>query len=298
MFVLSKNKTKDEPVAYNSKEKWYIDKISYEENDKAIDNILDLNIVEENKFDNYEKTVIKEYLNERTVPKSRKYKIIISDMLYALDRYLNRSVEGSDFFKYPNNKLRDAINIYGISGSGKSYFAMQYCKRYRRIYPDRKIYLVTTNIHDDEIYSNLKIKKLGLTRDIIQKLKFDEKTFENSLVIFDDIESADRAISAYVRGIRNMLFLKSRKHHTSILNIIHKGLGGHDTAISNNECTGGVFFVRYNWNESKSLLSKYFELTNSQLKIIHATKKTSRWVYIHKIFPKFLICSDRIQMLD
>lgn len=301
MFVLSKNKKADEPIAYNNSEKWYIDKIPYENHDKAIDEILELKSIKENlgsKFDDYEKTIIKDYLNERTIPKIRKYKTYISDMLYALDRCLNRSIDGQNFFRYPGDKIRDAINIYGISGSGKSYYAMQYCKRYRKIYPDRKIYLVTTNIHDDDLFRNLGIKKLSLSRDVIKKLKFDEKTFKNALVIFDDIESDDRAISEYVRRIRNMLFLKSRKHHTSILNIIHKALGGHDTVTCNNECTGGVFFIRHNWAESKRLLSKYFELNDSQLKMVYATKKSSRCVYVHKIFPKFLICDDKIQMLD
>ncbi len=293
-FTTTKGPNRGQKVAGNRFANMYIQEFPYENYSNAIDKLLD-----QTEKDEDERLVIREYLEEKTRPKLRKYRCRINDMLIVLDKFLGRSVDMDEIFKMPSDEIRDAINIYGISGSGKSYWSSEYCKRYKKLYPDRKIYLITTNKHDDDHYKKIGINKLDLSnRKIIDSCDFDEKTFANSLVIFDDIETHDRGIDLFVRHLRDMLFLKSRKHRTNILNVIHKSLDGYKTTIPNIECTGCVIFPRYNWSGAVRVLETYFAITPCQMKLIHSTKKLSRWVYIHKVFPKYMIHKDKIQMID
>ncbi len=281
-------------VAGNKMTSVNIKEMPYECYTNAVDKLLeDLNET------SGEKDIIREYLEEKTRPNLRKYKSKISDMLVVLDDYLDRTLAVDDVFKLPCVSPRDAINIYGISGSGKSYWASQYCKRYKKLYPKRSMYLITTNKSDDDHYKNMGIKKLDLSdREIIDECDMDETTFTDSLVIFDDIETHDRGIDLFVRQLRDLLFLKSRKHGTNIINVIHKSLDGHKSLIPNIECTGCIIFPRYNWSGAKRLLETYFAITPSQMKLIHSTKKSSRAVYIQKVFPKFMLYQDTAQMID
>lgn len=244
------------------------------------------------------------FIHERQLPKG-KYKKLVGDMISSLDEAFGRNMSFSNkkiiLMKYPNPLSRDAITIYGQNGSGKSYWASQYIKLYKKNYPDQSIYLITTNVDDESVYKGMSVKKLDVSdRDKLDSYKFDETTFADSLVIFDDIEHYDVGIYTWIRNLRDILFLKARKHNVDILNIVHKGLDSYNTRIPNNEQTGGVFFPRHNVQEAKKILSSYFDLNTKQINQVlgSETKRESRWVYVNKIYPKYMITEKRVILLD
>ena len=306
MFVLSKDKptradynSKYFPVASIGLSKnpdIFIKEIPYGEYTEKIEFILEQEIKNENDRDE-----LFSYMEERILPRG-KYRKKVSAMISVLDEVFNRVIKVSrpDFFmKVPNPITRDAINIYGQAGSGKTYWASLYAKQYRKKFPKADIYLITTNVENDPLYKGLKIKKLDISnRDLLDDYNFNETTFADSLVIFDDIEHNDAGIYMWIRKLRDMLFLKSRKHNVDIINIIHKGLDNKNSNTPNNECTGGVFFPRYGWSEAKKILTNYFNINSKQMEYINKSKKNSRWVYVHKVFPKYMITEQNIIMLD
>lgn len=272
----------------------YITKSNYDEYTEEIEKLLDTYINDED-----QRKILYSFVEERTLPRG-KYRKMISNMISALDIKFGRVIEIDKCMRYPNPLTRDAINIYGMQGSGKSYWTRKYVNIYSKVYPDKEIYLLTTNTENDPLYNNTGIKKLNITRELIENVNFDETTFENSLVIFDDIEHYDQGIYTWIRNIRDILFLKARKHNVDVINVIHKGLNSRLTSIPNNECNGCVIFPRFNTQEARKILQNYFELNNKQIETIFSKemKKNSRWVYINKVYPKYLICENGTQLLD
>jgi type II secretory pathway predicted ATPase ExeA len=84
----------------------------------------------------------------------------------------------------PNiNVARDILYVVGASGSGKSYFTRQFADQYRKLYPKRKIFLISSLTEDNSID---KIKDLKLTPFLADDIQAED--FKDSLVIFDDCE--------------------------------------------------------------------------------------------------------------
>lgn len=249
---------------------------------------------------NDDKNELLDMIDSKKLPRNSQMKIFVKAAIGALDEYLNRDLKTSKgMFKLPNVITRDAINIYGVAGSGKTYWAAEYMKIYKSLFPDNQIYLITTNQAKDNLYTGFGIKKLNVSnKDMLDNYKFSENDFSNSLVVFDDIESSDKDVYTWIRNLRDMLFQKSRKVNTEILNIIHKGLDNKMTVIPNRECNGGVFFPRHSWSEAKKILELYFDMTNAQIDKIYSLRNKTRSLYICKVYPKYVIYDEGIIILD
>lgn len=267
----------------------------YDKYSKAVDKL----VKSENEN---EKDLIKEYITDGNIPKRCSLRGKVNDMIDVIDLFLHRTIQLKKpyMFKFPMgiNGNRDAISINGIAGSGKSWWIARYCELYMELYPSNTIYLITANVVNDKEFKKIKHKKLVVTRDIISQAKFDEGSFPNSLVILDDIESSDDGINLWIRGLRDMLFEKSRKHNTVILSVSHKALCGRLTVKQNLECNGVVVFPRHSPKEIRSLLNTYFDLNETQIKKILAEKINSRWVYVSKVYPRYYITDKKIQLID
>ena len=62
----------------------------------------------------------------------------------------------------PNNKAeRTCAYIYGQSGSGKSFFTTQYLKEYKKLYPKRDIFVISS-IEEDKSIDSLKPKRINV----------------------------------------------------------------------------------------------------------------------------------------
>lgn len=191
------------------------------------------------------------------------------------------------------------MNIYGQSGSGKSYIASCCANMYKKLNPDNDIYLISSNTAEDNVYKGLNIKILDTdSLDEMMEHQIDETAFPDSLVIFDDIENSNKDIYNFIAGIRDTLLQRGRKHGTSIINIIHKALDNHKTKISNNESNYCCVFPQLGWSNAKKLLSSYYELSDKQLLKVHGIRKYSRWVIVKKEYPKYMVWEHGFEMLE
>lgn len=280
-------------IALDDKNQYTIDeKDSYEDYIDNLQLLLD-KYVKNNADIDY----VRDCVEERKLPRGKNRKIV-GDIINSLDDFYTKTIKSKNIIKYPYSERPDFINVYGSAGSGKSYWTCCFAKQYKEKYPDNQIYLITTNVEDDSNYKGIGMKKLVVSRDIIDGLEFDESSFEDSLVIFDDIEHPDVGIYTWIRSLRDLLFLKARKHNTDIVNVIHRALDNHNTKIPNDECNGCVVFPRHSWTQAKKVLTTHFNLTNCQLRKINSLKKNNRHVYISRIYPKYAIASNDIILLD
>ena len=83
---------------------------------------------------------------------------------------------------------RDILYVVGASGSGKSYFTRQFADQYRKLYPKRKIYLVSSLTEDSSIDKIKDLKRIKLTPEFLAD-DIQAGDFKDSLVIFDDCEA-------------------------------------------------------------------------------------------------------------
>lgn len=150
----------------------------------------------------------------------------------------------SKFFPIPNIDLKkdnlehEIIFVSGPPKCGKSYFVNEYVKIYNKILPENDIFLITTHEQDDTLTFNNYKKLLVDDQLCIDSPQIQE--FENSLVVFDDIESSRHA--------------KGTKYCWNLLDDINKN-GRHyniSVIITNQECRMG--------KKTKGLLSMMSKL--------------------------------------
>ena len=116
--------------------------------------------------------------------------------------------------------------------------------------------------------------------------------FENSCVIFDDVECiTDKPILKKVMGLLNMLLETGRHSKTSVIYTSHTCCNGPVTKKILNECHSITFFIKTIPPKSmKYLCESYLGLSKNNIKTIKNLK--TRPVTIVKSYPKTIL-SDR-----
>lgn len=199
------------------------------------------------------------------------------------------------------NKTREAINIYGVAGTGKTSWVRDFlwANQEAGLLDEYTIYLITTNTEPDDILKGLNIKMLSIDEEKAKSLynSISETTFKDSIVIFDDWESDNYSITQFIRMVRNKLFLKARKHNTHILNIMHKAMDNQNSTTPNLESTGGVFFIRGENKHNDKVLLNYFNFSTKRLRQVKSLKNNSPWVYVNKSYPQYILSSNHIELI-
>jgi hypothetical protein len=115
----------------------------------------------------------------------------------------------------PNPNTRQIWYCAGISGSGKSHFARGIAENYKKLYPDREVYLIS-QLEKDDTLDNMKVNgKLSPPKRI------DYKTFktdmpelsefdEPCLVIFDDYDCIPAPYDKPVQQLIDTLAIQGR----------------------------------------------------------------------------------------
>lgn len=191
----------------------------------------------------------------------------------------------------PNiKKERDVLYIFGQSGSGKSFYVQMYAKNYKVMYPKNPIYVFSTLADDKEGLDKIKgIKRIKLDAEFINDAIIPTADFSNSLVIFDDVDNiSDKKTKAVVWTYLNNMLQTGRHFNISVALTFHVSAGGNQTKMILNEATSLTFFpTTIGGRNLKYICDSYLGMEKEQIKKMK--KIESRWLTIHKTYPKVIL---------
>lgn len=224
------------------------------------------------------------------------YLAVSDDEISSLKKgYLNISLikPGGKFEIIPNGIIEREIGyICGPSGSGKSFFAANYIDKYKKKHKKNDIFLFS-KITDDEKINKFKPIRIKLDDKLIED-NFEPIDFQDSLVIFDDIDTIkDKKIKDEVYKILNAILQEGRHYKTSVLITNHMPTDREKTKI----IFGEAHFITYfpfggSQKQLKYMLEAHADLTKEDIKYNKASK--SRWACIKKNFPPHTILEKEI----
>lgn len=203
---------------------------------------------------------------------------------------------------------RMCYNIYGPSGCGKSSLCSTICKEYRRIFPRRKIFLLSKKpddpVFDEEI--GLRIKRIPVNETLIddpitleelsaKPVKSGFKDF-GCLIIFDDYETFSKDLQRCVYELRDTCLELGRSYHISVMILSHLGCTGNKSKIVLNECQYVIYFEGTNPAQNKRVMEIYCGMNKDNIKRI--TNCKSRWKAIHKSYPQYIITEQEAWFID
>jgi hypothetical protein len=196
------------------------------------------------------------------------------------------------FQPIPDKKKERSITyVTGASGSGKSYWTRMYVDEYKRLYPKREVYLISS-IKDDSSIDKIKgLNRISLEGDFLKE-PVEAKDFKDSCLIFDDTDCiTNKFLKMKIVGLLNSVLETGRHFNVEVIYTSHLACDGLNTKRILNECKSVVIFPSGLGGRSiKYLLDNYFGLDKEQIKKIKGVN--SRWVAINKTYPMCVV-SDK-----
>ena len=188
----------------------------------------------------------------------------------------------------PSNKERDVLYITGASGSGKSYFALQYLYEYHIKYPKNPVYLFSSLKSDETLDKFKNLMRIDLSQDFLET-DFVIDDFKDSMVIFDDIDCLqDKKMRTKVNNILGIILETGRHTKTSCIYTSHLPAKGMETKKILNECSSITFFCSGLGGMSlKYLMEAHMGLERDQRKRIK--RNNSRATTFCKTFPNIIL---------
>ena len=203
---------------------------------------------------------------------------------------------GQSFQIVPNPETeREILMIIGSSGSGKSYFAKQYCAEYTKLHPKNQIYLLSSLTSDPTVDSIKNLNRLDINHEDFLDEPIDIESFANSLVIADDCEAiTNKLLRAKITAILDQLLTIGRHHNISVIFINHTACDGARTKKILNECSSITIFLRTLGGKALDyLLKSYMALDTKQVKKLKKMRGHGRACTILKSYPQIAI-TDRM----
>ena len=187
--------------------------------------------------------------------------------------------------------------LYGASGSGKSYIARDIAEGYHLLNPKNGVFLISKLQEDDTLDKAKFIKRVN--PETFKEEKPDVTEFIDSLVIIDDYEgweSSDKSLYNIIISLINDIASMGRHHKINLIVCNHNHTNYRATRLLLNEATGIIIYPQSSGdNALKYLLTSYVGLTKAQINEIK--KARSRWVFVHKHAPRYMMTIDEIKLL-
>ena len=203
------------------------------------------------------------------------------------------------FQPIPDKSCERSIRyVTGASGSGKSYYTKEYADEYKRMYPKRDIYIISS-IKEDKTLDKIKgLKRIKLDSQEFLTNDLTAEDFKDCLVIFDDTDClTDKRQKIKVDSILNSVLETGRHFNVEVIYTSHLACNGKDTRRILNECKSVTIFPSgLGGKAMKYLLDNYFGLDKEQIKKIK--KLNSRWVTIQKGFPMSVLSDKECFILN
>ena len=196
----------------------------------------------------------------------------------------------------PDPKARQVIYASGTSGSGKSFFAKNFCEMYIELFPSRKVYLISKLTEDATLDSMVpKPLRLSIDKFIEDGEDIDIEDFRETCIIFDDYDTFTGKARDMVQNLIDTLATMGRHTVTTMLCLSHKFSDYKRTAIILSECQYVVVYPFASSAHSiKYMLSTHFGLSTKQIKDL---RKMGRWVCLKKTYPQAIISAECAKLL-
>jgi len=187
----------------------------------------------------------------------------------------------------PDPKVREVWYVAGQSGSGKSYFARGIAENYKKMFPEREVYLIS-KLEEDETLDKMKIgkpKRISLQSLVDDPPELDE--FNDCLVIMDDWDTLEKKYFDVVHKLIEDLCIMGRHTRTSLLILSHYLTNYKKTRLILGEAHYLVLYPMATAQKAlKYVAEMYGGLDKEQVVNL---KKMGRWVMIAKSYPSFVI---------
>jgi GTPase SAR1 family protein len=183
---------------------------------------------------------------------------------------------------------RDILYITGPSGSGKSTYVVNYCNEFKKKYPKRPIY-VLSSLAEDETLDKIKgLKRIKLDEKMCSE-PLEAEMFKECCVIADDTDViSDKKIRDAVITLINQILEIGRHFKTTLIMTNHLATAGRDTRRILNEAKSITYFPSSGSSHGiKYLLTEYCGISKKDM--LKAKKAGSRWVTIFKNYPCVLM---------
>jgi hypothetical protein len=236
-------------------------------------------------------------LKDGVIAKDGNKFILVDD---SFDRVLDKEIDCEKVQQIPRiGKERDVLYITGQSGSGKTYYTIQYLKEYRKLYKHNDIYLFSAikNEGRKDAYNEkgLDVQRIKMEHEDLKTL--DAKDFENCCVIFDDMDCyKDKVIFKNVSKLRDEILETGRHYNTTVIITYHLPCNGHDTKRLLQESTSITYFPRYAKPKIAYMLKTYVGLSDEQ--IVKNKRSKSRWCTIMTTAPSVVLTEKKVYVLD
>jgi len=188
----------------------------------------------------------------------------------------------------PNNKTeRQCLYVCGQSGSGKSYFTTKYVKEYKKMFPKRNVYVISS-IAEDKSIESLKPKRINVLHPEFMFDEFTAEDFIDSLVIADDVDVFPTKIKKKVLTIINSILQIGRHFNVSLCFTTHNPTNGAETKVLLAEAHIITVFPKATGNRAlKYILDSYLGMDKSQ--IAKLKKLKSRAVSVIRGYPQVVL---------
>lgn len=219
--------------------------------------------------------------------------------LIKKDRESDTSIELPDDSMFcpipsPDPKKRQVWYIAGQSGAGKSYFARGIAENYKKLYPDREVYLIS-KLQEDETLDKMKIgkpKRISLQSLVDDPPELDE--FKECLIIFDDFDTLDKPYFQVVHKLIEDLCIMGRHSCTSMLILSHYLTNYSKTRLILGEVNYLVLYPLATSQKAMKYVAEHYG--GLEKEHISEFKKLGRWVLISKNFPSYVLSTNKVSL--
>ena len=211
----------------------------------------------------------------------------------------SKTIPNGNFQVSPSGE-RITMFIVGEAGLGKSTYAAQVAKAYKKAHPKNPIVLISPKDYDEPL-DKLNALRVSINEenflDPDDKLTIGDGELDDSLLIFDDIEGInDDKLRKEVDKLKDEALTLGRSKGISVIYISHLATAGPQTRRALYESQYLVFSPRSRLRyQLTNVLKKYMGLNKDQIKKVFDTP--CRMVALSKDFPTYVIGSDCIYFL-
>ncbi len=246
---------------------------------------------------------LEEALHRGTDPSSMEEKDPVVKGLYeriwkdsANDKTIELDDEGQfELLPSPDPKKREVWYVAGQSGSGKSFIARSLASYYKKLFPEREVYLISKLQQDDTLDALKFLKRINIQSLIDDYPDLDE--FKDCMLIADDWDTLTGDAFKTIHKLIQDICIMGRHTNTTLLILSHYLTNYAKTRLILTEATHLVLYPQStSYHAMRYLLKNQVGIDEDELK--RHRKFGSRWMMYAKGFPTFLVSQKNAELLN